>query len=287
MKEFDWNNSRLKDIYYQRDDYKDAETLSRFLHHPHFTIKQIESLVPNLSYRRINLWTTETRLISDSRTEDTGWRKFSQIDILKLQIITALREDAGIAIENIKTLMDKISSSTFSQSVEPKTVKVLELEYAYLKAKSGNKYSLLIDFREEPLIVLGTEAKTLADYLAIREGDSPMLILPFYRYVERMNKSIPLIENTTMGSVILKRHFAPSAKEQKLLDIIRKKQYEEISLVRKDGGNFIIRAKSHQRGSFSDKDVLSAINSKDFQSVTVSTVGGKKLTISQEETIKV
>lgn len=215
--EYDWNNSRRHYIYYEASDYNVAKEFYPLLHKPLLTKKRVEDIIKDISYRKLGLW-CDDELVSDSReSTDSGWRRFSYIDILKILIITDLRK-FNMPIEDIKTIVDRISNTTFTQLVKPTTIKVLELEYYYLKAQSGNKIALLIDFKKEPIVVFGTESKTMIDYQAIRQADSPLLILPFFSYVEKIaslsNQTITVNEKTSTSDVVLKRFYAPSSQEQ-------------------------------------------------------------------------
>jgi hypothetical protein len=74
--------------------------------------------------------------------------------------------------------------------------------------------------------------------------------------------------------------------EMKMLDIIRNKNFEIITITKKNGEISTVKAKKIYIGIFSDKDVIDAINQRDYQNVSVSVKGGKKINISREETIK-
>jgi len=288
--EYDWNNARRHYIYYESSDYSIAQELYPLLHKPFLTLKRVENIIDDITYRKINLW-CDDELVSDSREDrDAGWRKFSYIDIIKLLLITDLRK-FNMPIDDIKVIINKVSHTTFTQLVKPTTIKVLELEYYYLKAQSGNRIALLIDFKKEPLIVFGTEAKTMVDYQAIRKADSPLLILPFFSYVQKIaglsNQTISVNEKTSMSDVVLKRFHAPSSQEQKIVDVIRNKTYEEITIKQNNNDEIIIKMKHRESGKFTDKDVIDLINKQNYQSVTVITDRGQKVALIQEASIKV
>lgn len=288
--EYDWNNARRNYIYYEASDYSVAKELYPLLHKPFLTLKKVENIIDDITYRKINLWCND-ELVSDSREDnDAGWRKFSYIDIIKLLLITDLRK-FNMPIDDIKTIINKVSYTTFTQLVKPTTIRVLELEYFYLKAQSGNRIALLIDFKKEPIVVFGTEAKTMVDYQAIRKADSPLLILPFFSYVQKIaslsNQTISVNEKTSMSDVVLKRFYVPSSQEQKIIDVIRNKTYEEITIKRSNNDEIVIKAKRRESGKFTDKDVIDLINKRDYQSVTVITDNGQKVALIQEASIKV
>ena len=288
--ECDWNNTRKCRLYYETDDYSVAKELCPVLHKPFLTKKRLEKIIDDISYRKLDLWSDDS-LVSDSReATDSGWKRFSYIDTLKMLIITDLRK-FNMPIDNIKVIIDKISNTTFSHPLKSTTIRILELEYFYLKAQSGNKIALLIDFKKEPIIVFGTEAKTIIDYQGIRQDDSPLLILPFFSYIEKIvglsGQTITLNKNTAISDVMLKRFYAPSSQEQKIIDVIRNKTYEEIAIKRSNDEEIVIKAKHRESGKFSDKDVLDLIHKRDYQSVTVITDKGQKVALIQETSIKV
>ncbi len=287
--EYDWNNARRHYIYYEAGDYSIAQELYPLLHKPFLTLKKVEGIIDDITYRKIGLWCND-ELVSDSREDnDAGWRKFSYIDIIKLLLITDLRK-FNMPIDDIKVVINKVSHTTFTQLVKPTTIRVLELEYFYLKAQSGNRIALLIDFKKEPIVVFGTEAKTMVDYQAIQQADSPLLILPFFSYVQKIaslsNQTISVNEKTSMSDVVLKRFYAPSSQEQKIVDLIRNKGYEEI-VIKRSNDEILLKAKHRESGKFTDKDVIDFINKRDYQSVTVITDKGQKGALIQEASIKV
>lgn len=90
--------------------------------------------------------------------------------------------------------------------------------------------------------------------------------MPFFSYVTKIEE---LFKNQLLEQ------------EKKILEIIRNKDYEEITIIKPTGKEITLKAKIRKRGSFSDKDIIDTINSKDYQNVTVSRVNGKKISVTR------
>jgi len=268
--------------------FKIPEKLTQLFHSPFFTLQDAQSMVDDLTYRKINDWDSKG-LISCSRdNEEAGWRRFSIIDILKLSIISHLRK-FGVTTEKIKIILDRLSSgfkvpaSSNSDKIVGTTTPLIESNI--ISCFGYEKVFLLIGENANASFL--TE-KELSIQNSLDGAPSSLLVLPFSSYVQNIIMSLHKHAKTSEDPFIIGmiNHWL-SDREQKILDVIRDKAYEEITIVKGNGSEMTLRAKSRQRGSFSDKDAISIINNKDYQSVTVAVVGGKKLSITREETIKV
>jgi|GEM_PF-2336572 len=259
------------------------------LHKPFFTIKGSRACVEGLTYRKVNDWDAKD-LISGSREDKkAGWRKFSISDVVRLRIITDLRK-VGFNTEKIKTVIDKICNDYITGYDANRKIKrrerFLQLEYNILDCASGNKILLLVD--EDENVCFLPEWAVMQSHFYFGDDSSPLLILPFFSYVQSifaaLKKDIRIETDSTVKQLFEQ---IISEKEQRILEILKNKDYEEITITRKDGEEFTIRAKSRQRGSFSDREVIEAINSREYQNVTVSKVGGEKVAIVREESLRV
>ncbi len=289
-------NTRLHDLHYFDEDYKAVKEFVPVFNHPFLTFQKISPIIDGvLTYRQINFWEEEGLISGTRKDNEKTWRKFSFIDLLKLQIIADLRRNC-LSIKRIKSILDKISNATFTLSVthppekiKQEKIKFYLLEYAFVRVTNKQRIIALIDDENE--IILEPVDKALLYYSGVWQAYPTIIILPFWRYVKNVarlsGKDSLISDDSYLTSLLSKLSSAPTAKEQKILGIIRNKVYEEITIVKKDGISFTIRAKSHRRGTFSDEDVVKIINDKAFQTVAVSMFNGQKITIEREETIKV
>ncbi len=289
---FTFRNSQKHDTLYFDKDYKLAKTFSPLLHKPLIKKQQLDQIVPDLTYRKLHIW-AEADIISYSReTGSEDWRRFSIVDVVFLQIVSALRT-LGLSVETIKTLKDSILHSSFEQNVHGKveTVPFLEFEFNLFKAMSEAKILLIVNPSTKDPVRFGPEKSIIVQFLTDWDGETPYITLPFYYYVMSLLKAfkhpVSIKSDSTIASILIQLRYKPSAREQKMLEIIRGRKYEEISIRKSDDKSYIIKAKSRASGNFTDADIISVIASKDYQSVTVVTNKGDRVALIQEENIKV
>lgn len=292
-----WHNTRKYEILYS-PEYQSVKKLSPLLHKPFLTVKNLHPIIEDLTYRKINDWDSKNLISGNRENKQSGWRRFSFVDIVKFRIIMDLRT-FGFPIDKIKVILEHACNSSVTlvkcisnekgKKGEKKRFKFLELEHAILACLNGRKVLLLVNEAEKEKTVFATELEAVQHYFTLCQASYPVVILPFFGYVKRMMKSltktdISISAGSTIQALLNNRL---TTKERKILEILRNQNYEEISFSKSDGTNIVVRAKSRKRGSFTDEDIKEAINDRDYQKVTVSTVGGKKISLVREETIKI
>lgn len=252
-------------------NYSFALKNTALLHKPKISLKNAQHFVENLTYRKINDWDSKN-LVSGSRNKNSaGWRRFSVVDIITLKIITDLR-NFGLNTDNIRAILADINSYPTSRGA-----KLILFEYFIFDCLNGNKILLLIDSQNKVSFL--SESDAIWAHFSLDSGSAPLIVLPFYSYVDSLN--------TKNSSVLTGELFHLTQQEEKILDIIRNGDYDRVTITKPSGEIIKIKATTRRQGNFSDKDVIKAINIKDYQCVTVSRVGGKKVEIKREETIKV
>jgi DNA-binding transcriptional MerR regulator len=265
-----------------------VEKNANALHKPIFTIKTSKSFVEGLTYRKVNVWDTKDLVTGSRENKGAGWRKFSISEAVILKIITDLRK-VGFNTEKMKAVIEKICADYADSSETNAKVKrcfrFLQLEYNIFDCLCGNKILLLVEENESVSFL--PEWAILGSRIHF-DDDSPVLILPFFSYVQSifaaLKKDIRIETDSTFKHLVEQ---ILSEKERRILELLKDKDYEEITITRKDGEEFAIRAKSRKRGSFSEKDIIKAIKSREYQNVTISRVGGEQIAIVRDETIKV
>lgn len=281
-------NQRKADSFLS-ENYEFTKKHAHILRKPKFTIKKSKSVIKNLTYRQVNDWDSKNLISSSRKTKDTGWRKFSVVDIIKLYIISDLRK-IGFHTERIKTVIDKISAGSVAlwnlKSNAIKTVNFLELEYCILACFSGVKMLLLIREKEEPFFL--SEKDTVFFHFCYDNASSPVIILPFFVYAKRildlMKREMNLKKDSTIQELFTSML---TEKERKILEIIRSNAYQEILLKKSNKDEIIIRATARKSGNFSDKDVIKIINKGEYQNLTVITEKGRKITLVKEDRIRI
>lgn len=292
-----WQNTRRHDLHYFDEGYKTVKQFAPVLNLPFLTFQKISPIIEDITYRQINSWEKE-ELITGTRqnNDERGWRKFSFIDLIKLQIIADLRRN-DFAIKRIKTIVDAISNTTFEKiisapsekNVRLEKVKFYLLEYAFVRVTNKQKIIAIID--EDNEVVFEPVDKALVYYSGVWQASPLTIILPIWCYVKNLaklsNKDMPVSDDSSLITLLEKLRHTPTTKEQRILDIVKNKAYDEITLKKRNNDEILIRAKQRTSASISDKDIIDLINRNDYQSVTVITEQGKRVALIQEESIKV
>lgn len=279
----------LKRGLYDSDGYKYAVAHLEGLRTAAFGVKTARSIVPNLTYRKLNDWDSKDLVSPHRGNKEAGWRRFSTIGVITLLMITDLR-NLGFGTARIGAILKRVSNSSVTLSggkpERQKKVKFLELEHAIFASLSGVKMVLLISGAGTTLFL----PESLAVGVCFRsEGwDFPITILPFFSYVDRLAEALEYkieVQEDSAAAALLER--IVTTREKKIIEIIRDKRYQEILLKRTDGEKIWIKARSKKDGRFSERDVLKAMESGDFQSVTVTTEQGQQVSIVKEERFRV
>jgi DNA-binding transcriptional MerR regulator len=270
---------------------KDINTLRE----PKFLLKKSKQFIENLTYKKINDW-EEKGLISGSRNnKEAGWRKFSINDITKLYVITDLRR-LGVSLDKIKNIIEHMSKEVFDSYdvhngkgnkliVMPVKKEFLCLEYFVFVCLEGSKMLLLVD--ENQNVFFLDEADTIDFHFRHDAASSPLIILPFFSYIEKISTilktDIKVNPDTTIASLLGSNL---NEQEKKILKIISNKRYREITILKSNNEEVTIKAKSRKSGNYSDDDIIDSINGGDYQSVTIITEKGKRVALIQEERIR-
>jgi len=260
---------------------------SELLDFPMYTFKEARKCVKGLTYRRISFWDTQG-FISGSRTKkDTGWRKFSTMDLLLFNIITDLR-DLGVSSSFIKNTLDQLNNKVHKidlmVDLEKKTLFYKTIQFNYLKCCEGDKILLCI-FRSGLHLILNE--RDSVEILPDMYDMSPAIILPFYKYAmsisSHLEREYSINQDTTI-SALLRNQI--SIKEKAIVDIVRNDKYREIIITKKNNNKMTITAESVRSGKFSKKELLDLLDSHDYQIVKALTVDGNVIKIYQKEKIR-
>ena len=277
-------NTIVKQSIFELNIYHSLIRSEKIFNKPSYTLKDLQNFFPSLSYRVLNDW-DKKKLISGSRkNQDSGWRRFSTIEVIKFFIITDLRK-YGMPIPKIKNVIHDLSCN-FIFIVDPKTGQIvkteyLNFEYFFLLSSAGQKILLLIDDQQYTLLHAEVEILRI---VSSKDFYSPCLILPFHdyvrKYLKRLSRDIKIEKNSTLDGLLEIRF---DLKESIILDIINNEKYQEIEIIRKNQDHFLITASSIRSGKFNKKDLLDLIDQKKYQSVKAIKEDGQIVAISQEE----
>ena len=250
------------------------------LNKPRYTIKSIKQINDGITYRKLNSWDSGGLISPFRDTEDTGWRRLSIAELIKLFIIADFKE-LGFENKEISALIKNLDAFDKNFTASP-------LEIAIDEGFFGQPSLLIIANKAFPIFLRKNENWESLPHLE-ETYSSISITLPFPKYI---NKVIELVEiqslneNDPLMPDLEKYHIR--AQEQKILELIKNGSFDEISITKADGKKErLIRMTTYKTGSFTEKDLVDIINSKDYLNLQVSRRDGKTISISQHETIKV
>jgi len=189
--------------------------------------------VADISYRQLNDWDSK-KVLPKKKGGDGTWRKFTGADIIRLAIISKLVK-FGIPIQRQKKLIQWLN--------KPESISWLITKITY-----GFNMFLVTDFEGNFGFDSDDEAYDFV-FLIGEDIDHPSVILPLNKIVgdisRRLGVKIPKVnKNLTMAgqmSHILKKMtksdngVSIKSTEQKVIDLIREKQYQTVVVKVKDG----------------------------------------------------
>ena len=276
-------NSIPDSFQYIKKDY--APILSK----ARFTIQRTKLFIDKLTYKKVNDWDNKEILSGTRFNVEAGWRKFSIIDILKLLIISDLRE-LGFGLSKIANLLKNIYDYTLNETLNNNNhmqavsqIRLDTLEIFFLECLNGYKIYLIIC--EKDKIIFSNEIDLHKKQFYLNETSSPVIIIPFFDYVQKIAERIDIKVKYDKDPKVYEL-FKILPDERKILDIISNKNYESVTIKKQNGKIQTIKATEIQRGNFTVKNIIEAINQKNYQNVSVLVKDGNKINITREETIK-
>lgn len=277
-------NSKKAGIFFGRN-YEFVKKHAHILHKPRFTMKKSKSAIQGLTYRQVNDWDSKDLISSTRKTKNTGWRRFSTVDLTKLYIISDLRK-IGLNTKRIRTIINRISaSSVFLANMKTrkgKSFEFLELEHAIMACASEVKMLLLV--RENEQVYFLEEDKAVFFHFQAENASFPTIILPFFSYLQKIFKVLKRDIDTSKNSTVAQLFDGmPSEKEKKILDIIRKDAYQKITLEKGNGEVINVETTEKTIGRFTDEDIVEALKGGEYGSVKVVTKQGQKVQIIRED----
>lgn len=276
-----------QDIF-QKSVYHTVIKNAKIYKKPVFTLKGLQKYFPSLSYRILNDWDKKGLISGSRKNQDSGWRKFTVIDIIKFFIIIDLRK-YGMPIPKIKKVIHDLSQNfvlIYNQDSDQFTnTEVRLFEYFFILSTTGQKILLLIDNQQNTL--LHSEADMFR-LISLKDFYAPCLLLPFYDYVRKFLKQLSIDIEIKKYSTLYGLLQVPfNLKERIIIDLINNEKYKKIEIIRKNNDHHLITTNSVRSGKFNKKDVLDLIDQKEYQSVKAIKEDGQIVAISQEERFRI
>lgn len=262
-------------------DYKDIPAGAfDYFNQPQFSIKYAKEVDRELTYRKLNDWESKGLITPYRETKDTGWRKLSIIDMIKLFIISDLKK-FGFSNEDITQTIHNIENYDIKQSGAKHP-----LDYFVFCTWTDAWYALLIFEGNTPLFM--HEDEYWQGFSLMRQTSQRKSVsLPFEKYVDKV-KEIRAKKSVDITDPAIKDIFndTNSEKEQKILEIIKNKEFDEIFIKKQDEKGYTVKATSYKQGSFTYKEIMAAVKTGKYQKVSVHTNNGKQIKIVKEESMK-
>lgn len=240
-----------------------------------------------LTYRQINLMDTDN-LLSKDRDNDKGWRKFSLKELIYIYIVSELKK-FGFKHEQLSQLW----MAFFKEHIASEDKKTGEIQ---INKGTGE-------------MVLGCVFGGIEITLCVDSSGQIVFYDPFnYSILYQNSKSqIHINVNNITNSLLAKYGYTQipindslqeaafnwnkvdmTHKEEKLLEVIRNKDYTTIEVKKKNGEVYLLHAgKVHDgENNVTMNDILKMVKEKDFQDISISKRNGKIANYKIEETIK-
>lgn len=204
-----------------------GNNLTKFLTDKKFTIKDTDS-----TYRVINHWSS-LGLFDDSRTENKGWRKFSLVDIVWLKVLMEIRK-FGLSLEKLKISYESIKSKTAI------------FEYSILSCLMRNAMYVIV-FSDGHIEITPKYAVIFSEANSYLNEASHLTINLNY-CLERIfpGKDLSAQLNT----------FELSKKESRILEELRLKQSEEVTVkMKNDSPDLLITKTRYKKDTDTEKNL--------------------------------
>lgn len=189
-----------------------------------FTMGMIKSMIPGLTYRQVGSWDNQGLVHHDRITDETGWRRFSMKDAVKLQIIFALR-NFGLPALAVKNCLASIEST---------------FEVFFYKTVKSNKVILLIRSGGHAQFLVSEPS--MDEYFLSEYATTPALILPFYEYVKNLDGGYPDSQEVVTSLQCLIKDIL-SGDDWRMSSSVQRIMDADFVVRKPDGGYFIIETK--------------------------------------------
>ena len=281
---------------YKNRQARESISVRDFLHEPRFNTGHIQRLFPGVTYRQINHWESKNLIEPSRETDETGWRRFSLVDIATLAIITQLRA-YGASLTAIKGDLWHLTNQE-SMRCEPMQVfleaildgdspRPLEVQDQLTDLELYLCFCTIVPisavcspgFR---LIIAPSDA--ILVYLArlMQEGRT-FLQIPISEYLRRAVRLVdgdPGEYNPGLLGMITGGY-------KDILTMIQAADTEAVKITKKSGGKLDVRRLRRKSGRFDDQEIMKVLASGDHLKTEIVKKDGKVVTITIEDRLQI
>ncbi len=242
-------------------DFYDSEIgkkISAYLNERRFSLGS-----DKVTYRVINHWEKEG-LLTFQRDSEKGWRRYSIIDTVWMEILKTLR-NFGVSIQTILEVKKNLEMLDWKD--KPTQFPFLEKYVALTLNKSNPVYVLVFQNGEvEPLnkteYMATLDFLNLEDHITISLTEIVNRILPFDVASQKKKKSVELSED-----------------ELELLYYLRMKDFDSLEIKKRNGK--IERFEITEKIDI-EKRIIELLKQGDYQDINIKQAGGKVVNITRK-----
>ena len=197
-----------------------------------YTVKDTDK-----SFRIINHWDSVGLLDDERQDKKEKWRKFSQMDIVYLHLLSKLRE-FDLSLAKLKNVKNGLTREMFPNAKNYHS-HLSVLEYAYLRSigleNHGNTY-FIIDSEGH---ILCTTEKDVTTMRVMDELPDAYIYLNFNQFLQKIltNKELNIIRTE-------KTYVLDGKGEEEVIELMRLRDCNNINISFKDGKNMMIECES-------------------------------------------
>lgn len=215
--------------------------------------------VEELSYRILNHWEKNDLILSDRGDDGTGWRKYSKIDLIWIQLIVELRK-FGVSIENIRTVKEQLTQNDTKPSIYP----MLEFYTAFVLSFRRPVYIMIFDNFE----VLIASQKEIEQALIVGSIGNHIRI--------SLHDIVKIVSKKGTKSLVNDFSLELSAEEMRLILELRTGAYKKLTIKLQNG-----KLRSMEKTVDVEKELYQMMKEKNYDTITIERENGKTLNITQ------
>ena len=235
-----------------------------------------------LSYRQINNWDLKG-VLPNSRGTETGWRTFSYREVFAILVCSDLRTRFGVPLESLKTLQMYLMREDIGFLGEA------------LERISAERFALYLvtDLKESFRMISDAELQSTS-MSGLFRGDDPAAFI-LLKLNPLVNKITRLLDNpfqlqtaSAAYEAIDETRVAVTIRndqEREVLRLVRAGTFDRITINLKNGEIVTVEA-INEISKADQKKLLSILNSRDFQTVTITKHDGDIVRITQKVPIR-
>ena len=230
-----------------------------------------------LSYRQLNDWEQRGLITKDSE-RGAGWRRFSPRDLFSLMICAEIRDHFGVPVERLRFVRDFMAQEGADH-----------LQAAcHLMATLGTEIWLITDLKHTFIMDSELEIHDMVEH-GFLHANTPnayiwIKVSPLVnRLLACLQEPVHLPSHGAGYRLLdeLRQQFgARNTQEFEVLQLLRSGDYEKVEVMLADGAIRTIKTNAKLKEA-EHKDLTELVRQHQYQTLTVTTRGGRVVSINQ------